>query len=255
MSTYTKNSHLISIVITYYKKKKFIAKTLNSIKAQIYKNYEIIFVYDNSDLSEIDFVKQKLSIFKKKKLLINSRNLGVARSRNKAMQHCKGDYLAFIDSDDLWKKNKLSYQIKIMEKYSSLFSFTSFDVIDERDKLLKKRIVDNDGNFPDLLKSNFIGLSTVMIHKKLYRKIMFPKLQTQEDFALWLKISREGHKLSHIKKSLSSWRKVKGSLSSSIFRKLIDAFLLYYIYQNKNFMYSIYSVLVLSFYKLKKEIF
>ena len=255
MLIYTKNNHLVSIVITYYKKKKFLAKTLNSIKSQIYKNYEIIFVYDDSDLSDIDFIKKKLSIFKKKKLLINTRNLGVAKSRNRGMKHCKGTYLAFIDSDDLWKRNKLSYQLEIMEKHSSLFSFTSYDVIDEKDKLLKKRKVDNDGNFSTLSKSNFIGLSTVMLHRKLYKKIMFPKLQTQEDFALWLKISREGYKLRHIKKSLSSWRKVGGSLSSSISRKLIDAFLLYYIYQNKNFVYSIYSVLVLSFYKLKKEIF
>ena len=54
------------------------------------------------------------------------------------MKHCRGTYLAFIDSDDLWKKNKLSHQLKIMEMYSSLFSFTSYDVIDEKDKLLKK---------------------------------------------------------------------------------------------------------------------
>ena len=255
MLTYTKNNCLVSIVITYYKKKKFLSKTLNSIKSQIYNNYEIIFVYDDPDLSDIHFVKKSLSIFKKKKLLVNSRNLGVAKSRNRAMKYCRGTYLAFIDSDDLWKKNKLSYQLNIMERYSSLFSFTSYDVIDEKDKLLKKREVNNDGNFSALIKSNFIGLSTVMIHRSLYKKIMFPKLQTQEDFALWLKISREGHKLRHIKKSLSCWRKSEGSLSSSISRRLIDAFLLYYIYLNKNFVYSIYSVLVLSFYKLKKEIF
>ena len=66
MLTYTKNNHLVSIVITYYKKKKFLAKTLNSIKSQFYKNYEIIFVYDDPDLSDVDFIKKKLSIFKKK---------------------------------------------------------------------------------------------------------------------------------------------------------------------------------------------
>ena len=104
------------------------------------------------------------------------------------------------------------------------------------------------------IKIYFIGLSTVMLHRKLYKKNNVSETSNPRGFfALWLKISREGYKLRHIKKSLSSWRKVGGSLSSSISRKLIDAFLLYYIYQNKNFVYSIYSVLVLSFYKLKKR--
>ena len=255
MLTSTKNNQLISIVITYFKKKKFISKTLNSIKQQFYQNFEIILVYDDPNLSDIDFIKKKLKIFKKKKLIINQKNLGVAESRNKAVKYCKGNYLAFLDADDLWKKNKLSYQLEIMRKNSILFSFTSYDVIDEKGKFLKKRKVDHDGDFLNLSKSNFIGLSTVMIHRKLYKKLMFPKLKTQEDLALWLKISKKGYKLKHIKKSLSFWRKVDGSLSSNIFRKVIDAFLLYYIYQNKNFVNSIFSVLVLSFNKLKKEIF
>ena len=255
MSMSIKNDQLISIVITYYKKKKFISKTLNSIKKQFYQNFEIILVYDDPNLSEIDFIKKKLKLFKKKRLIINQKNLGVARSRNKAIKFCKGNYLAFLDADDLWKKDKLSYQLEFMRKNSTLFSFTSYDVIDEKGKVLKKRKVEYDGNSSNLSKSNFIGLSTVMIHRKLYKKIMFPKLKTQEDLALWLRISKRGYILKHIKKSLSSWRKVDGSLSSNIFRKMIDAFLLYYIYQNKNFVYSIYSVLILSFNKLKKEIF
>lgn len=66
MLTSTKNNQLISIVITYYKKKKFISKTLNSIKEQFYQNFEIILVYDDPNLSDIDFIKKKLKVFKKK---------------------------------------------------------------------------------------------------------------------------------------------------------------------------------------------
>ena len=246
------NNILVSIVITYFKKKKFLIKTLNSIRKQNHKNYEIIFVYDDPNFSDLSFVRKCLKNFKKKKLIINSKNLGVAKSRNKALKFCKGTYLSFIDADDIWKKNKLSYQINQMKKNLSLFSFTSFGVINSQGIILGKRVVKKDGNYEDLYKSNFIGLSTVMIHQKLYKRISFPILKTQEDFGLWLKIAKDGYKLYHIKKILSYWRDSPNSLSSNVIRKLIDAFNLYYIYENKNFVFSIYSVLVLSLNKLKK---
>ena len=246
------NNILVSIVITYFKKKKFLIKTLNSIRKQNHKNYEIIFVYDDPNFSDLSFVKKCLQNFKKKKLIINSKNLGVAKSRNKAIKFCKGTYLSFIDADDIWKKNKLSYQINQMKKNLSLFSFTSFGVINSQGIILGKRVVKKDGNYEDLYKSNFIGLSTVMIHQKLYKRISFPILKTQEDLGLWLKIAKDGYKLYHIKKILSYWRNSPNSLSSNVIRKLIDAFNLYYIYENKNFVFSIYSVLVLSLNKLKK---
>ena len=105
-----KKKPLISIIISYYKKKVFLKKTINSILSQTYKNYELIFVYDDEDKKDLIYVKKLLSKFKKKKLIINNKNLGVAKSRNIAIKFSKGLYLAFIDSDDLWKNKKLSDQ-------------------------------------------------------------------------------------------------------------------------------------------------
>tara|TARA_B100001059_G_C17499481_1_gene410355 strand:+ start:32 stop:352 length:321 start_codon:yes stop_codon:yes gene_type:complete len=99
-----KKKPLISIIITYYKKKFFLPKTINSILKQTYKNYEIVFVYDDEDNKDLEYVNKLLLRFKKSKLIINKKNLGVANSRNIAIRYCKGSYLAFIDSDDLWKQ-------------------------------------------------------------------------------------------------------------------------------------------------------
>ena len=112
---------LVSIVITYFNKRKFIDKTLKSIFNQTYKNYELIFVYDDTNKKDLILIKKLLQKFKRKKLFINKYNLGVAKSRNKALRHCSGEYVAFIDSDDIWKKIKLSKQINFMVK-NSLFS-------------------------------------------------------------------------------------------------------------------------------------
>ena len=102
----------VSVIITYYNKKTYILKTINSILNQTYKNIEIIFVYDDSNQKDLEYIKRILNKFKNKKLIINKKNLGVAKSRNKALKFCKGSYIAFIDSDDIWKKIKLEFQIK-----------------------------------------------------------------------------------------------------------------------------------------------
>ena len=125
-----KKNPLVSVVITYFKKKNYIKKTLNSVFSQSYKNFELIFVYDDANISDFQFIKKLLFKFKKKKIIINKRNIGVSKSRNKALNYCNGQYIALIDSDDIWKKNKLNKQILFMEKNSTYFSFTSYNIID-----------------------------------------------------------------------------------------------------------------------------
>ena len=243
---------LVSIVITYFNKKKYINKTLNSIFSQSYKNFEIILVYDDVNLYDLKFVNYLMIKFKKKKIIVNKKNIGVSKSRNKALKYCKGKYIAFIDADDLWKSNKLYEQTQFMEKNLALFSFTSYDVVNIKGKLIKKKHVFNDPSYDQLSKKNIIGLSTVMINKKILNHIKFPDLKTQEDFALWLNLLKKGIKLSHIPTALSSWRLTKNSLSSNNLQKILDAFKLYYFYQKKNLTLSVYSVLVLGYNKIFK---
>ena len=245
-----KKKTLISIIITYYKKKTFLKKTIQSILSQSYKNYELIFVYDDEDKKDIKFINNILRKIKRKQILINKKNLGVAQSRNIAIKKSKGSYLAFIDSDDIWKKNKLLTQLNFMKKNACHFSFTSYGIINEKNDLIGIRKAILDANYNNLYNSNFIGLNTVMIHRKLVKRIIFPNLKTQEDFALWLKLARQGFELKHLKQTLSFWRKTKNSLSANVFQKLIDAFKLYYIYEKKNLIFSIYSVIILSYNKL-----
>ena len=162
----------------------------------------------------------------------------------------KGHYIAFLDSDDFWKKNKLHKQINFMEKNSLDFSFTAYDVLN--DNRLFKREVKTNYSYKDLLKKCDIGLSTVIISSKLLKFAKFPNLKTQEDYALWLKFIKNGVKSGGIKESLSVWRNTPNSLSSNIFQKLKDSFKIYYHYENKNFLASIFSVLILSINKIKK---
>ena len=131
-----KNKKLISIIIPYYKKKNFISKTIKSILNQSYKNFEIIIIYDDTDMSELHYLKKIIKVNKRFKIIINKQNLGVSKSRNKGIKKSKGKYIAFIDGDDIWKKEKLKTQFQFMEKNNYMISHTDYEIINETDKLI-----------------------------------------------------------------------------------------------------------------------
>ena len=112
-------------------------------------------VYDDENLYDLQLIQLLMVKFKKKKIIINKKNIGVSKSRNKALKYCKGKYIAFIDADDLWKSNKLYKQIQFMEKNLASFSFTSYDIINTKDKLIKKRHVYNDPSYGAIIKKEY----------------------------------------------------------------------------------------------------
>ena len=96
----------ISVVIPYFKKRIFFEKTIKSIVNQSYKNFEIILIYDDVNQNELICVKNVLKKIKNTKILVNKKSLGPGNSRNRGILKAKGDYIAFCDADDVWKKNK-----------------------------------------------------------------------------------------------------------------------------------------------------
>jgi len=243
----------VSVIIPYYKKKIFFLKTIKSIINQTYKNFEIIIVYDDPSRTDLEYINKIIKFNKKITLLINKENLGAGYSRNVGIKYSKGRYIAFLDADDVWHSKKLAIQMKFMKKYNVNFSHTSYKIIDEKDNLIGRQIAKPYISYSDLLKSCDIGLSTVLIKKKILKNKIFPKLKTKEDYSLWLKLAKK-NKIYGIKKVLSSWRRTKNSLSSSFFQKILDAHRVYYKFENINFFVSIFRLFILSIFSLFKRI-
>ncbi len=244
---------LVSIIIPYHKKKLFFSSTIKSIKNQISKNYEVIVIYDDKNLDELPFVKNQLKKIKNKKLIINKKVIGPGLSRNKGIKLAQGKYISFCDSDDTWKKNKLSYQIDFMIKNNLKFSHSNYHIIDFKGKRIGNFMTQKKINYENLLKSCDIGLSTVMIEKILLDKYKFCSLRTKEDYYLWLKLVRKLKNLNGINKYLVNWRSLENSLSSSKKQRIKDAYKLYNYYENYSGLLSVYYVLRLTFYSLLKK--
>jgi len=165
-----------------------------------------------------------------------------------------GKYIAFLDSDDYWKKNKLEKQISFMEKNNYKFTHTSYHIVNPNGLFVSRRIAKNFFTTEELLKSCDIGLSTVVLCRNLLNKnCLFPDLKTKEDFVLWLKILKNKIKIFAINEPLANWRNTEKSLSSSIFQKLKDAYKVYNYYMKFNGLKSIFFTLILSINFLKKK--
>ena len=238
----------------FYKKRKYFYRSFMSAVQQTYRNIEIIIIYDDKDKTDLIFLKKKIKKFKKYKIVNNPKNLGVSISRNKGIKISKGDYIAFLDCDDIWHKKKLDKQISFMEKYSLDISCTSFYILNEIKKIKSIRKVINEITYDNLIFGCDIGLSTVVAKKNIKKNLIFPNLKTQEDFCLWLNLLKNDVKFGSLDIPLTYWRKLPNSLSSNIIQKLKDCFKLFYYYQNMNFFRSFYQVLVVSFNKIRKNI-
>ena len=243
---------LVSIITPYYKKKKYIELTINSVLQQTYKNFELIIIYDDQNKEDLNLLKNLTKKDKRIKIYINKKNLGAGKSRNKGIQLSKGKFIAFLDADDCWHRNKLKKQIFFMKKSLVDISHTSYHIINSDNKIIGNRIAKNM-NHKLLLSSCDIGLSTVMLNKKLLtKKINFAIIKTKEDYVLWLKITLNNNTIYALKKNLTKWRKLKNSLSSSIFQKTKDGYYVYRHHLKYNFIKSIYSLLILSINSLNK---
>ena len=243
---------LISVIIPYYKKINFVSKAINSVLNQTYKNYEIILVYDDPNKSDLKLIKKKFNNISCIKYICNKKNFGVAYSRNLGIKYSKGNYCAFLDSDDTWKKNKLKKQINFMEKNQLDFSFTNYEKIINNKKILstsKKNII----KYEDLLTECPIGLSTVILKKKIIPSLLFPLTKTQEDLGAWLKLTKKKNYAYCFNQLLTIWNSTPNSLSKNTYQKFLDLYTILRIQEKINFIKTVFCILKISCNSIKRK--
>ena len=241
----------IAIILPNYNSSKFINNTIRSIINQTYKHWELIIVDDASDKK----TKKVLKNFEKKKkikIFYLKKNKGAAYCRNLGVRKSKSDYLAFIDSDDYWKKNKLKLQLFFMIKNKLKFSYTNYYALYEKNKKMKKIYCPNKFSYNEFIKNTSIVTRTVMVERNLVKNFKFSNTKICEDYHYKCLILKKIVNGFCLKNFLTVYRVHNDSLQNSNVRNIFWMWKINRDYNKLSFFENFISLLFISINSLKK---
>ena len=216
----SKKNPLVSVIVNCFNGEEFLYQSIKSILNQTYKKTEIIFFDNNSTDNSLKIIKKfnnkKIKIFKNS----TKKTFKLYKARNKAIDKAKGDFISFLDTDDTWNKNKLSSQISAFKKNPSINIFYSnYNLFFQNKKKTKKKsntILPSGFILQHLLNDYCIGINTLLINKKIFKKFRFDEnYNIIGDFDLLIKISSK-HKIVALQKPLANYRVHKNNFSKNI---------------------------------------
>lgn len=223
------NDPKVSVIMPAYNAARFVETAIRSVMAQTLTQWELLVLDDGSQDDTCAIVSCLAAEDPRIHLIPNEKNMGVAETRNRGFELCRGEYVALLDSDDLWLPEKLQQQVEKMERENADFSYCAYNIIDVDGNIAKSdyhvpQYVDFDG----LLRENVICCSTVMLRRELTKTHRFDEQYYHEDYILWLDLLRAGCKGVGCTDILAQWRFVANSRS---FDKLRSAQYRWQIYR------------------------
>ncbi len=240
---------LVSIITPTYNCAKFIGATIESVLNQTYQNFEMIIVDDASK----DNTEKVVKSFKDKRIkyIRLSKNSGPAVARNRAMEEARGKYMAFLDSDDLWKREKLEKQINFIKKNKYKIICSDYEQIDEEGNKLNKIIpCKKKVNYNGILLSCPVGNSTVFYDVSKLGKFKVPNIRKRNDDALWLQILKKEEYMYGQKEVLMEYRIRQNSVSSNKLSLIKYHWQLYREIEHLSIARSIFHIVVWGFIKV-----
>lgn len=235
---------LVSIVVPVYNAEKFLEETIKTVEDQTYSNWELIFVNDCTPDNSVQIIEKKINENNKIRLINLEKNSGAAIARNTGINAGNGRYIAFLDADDLWEKEKLEKQINFMKEKNCEFCFTGYEFANEDGIGNGKKVnVPQTINYKQALKNTTIWTSTVMFNvEKLGKElIQMPNVKRGQDTATWWKVLRKIEKAYGINEVLSYYRRTNESLSANKITALKRTWKLYRDVEHLNIFYSFYN--------------
>ena len=243
-----RNKDYIDIILPNYNSSKFLKQTLKSVLAQTYKNWRLIIIDDCSDYKTIDILKkyikdQRIKIFWLKK------NKGAGFCRNYAIKKTKSPYIAFIDSDDIWKKTKLEKQINFMTKNNYSFTYTYYETFGEKKKIIFPPL---KFNFSSFIHNTSIATSTMMVKRSEIENIKFTNTKICEDYFFKCKLLKKVNYAFCLNKFLTKYRIRSNSMQSSNIRNIFWIWKINRDFNKLSILNNLISIINISINSIKK---
>lgn len=251
-------NELVSIIVPVYNVKKYITATIESVLAQTYTNWELLLIENGSTDGTREFLEQYLQENQDDRIryVAMGENAGAAAARNYGMDLSSGRFVAFLDSDDLWQKEKLEHQVAFMKKHDAAFSFTGYEFADETGTGTGKVVyVPKTLCYKKALQNTTIFTSTVMFDtKKLSKDRLHMPLVKSEDTALWWRILRSGETAYGLQENLVLYRRIANSLSSNKIEAIRRIWNLYRNEEKLSIPFSIYNFCLWAWRAVKRRV-
>ena len=220
----------ISVIMPVYNAQKTLKTAINSVISQSFGDFELIVIDDCSKDASLEILKELAKNDQRIVVLENEKNIGVAKTRNHGISKASGEWIAFLDSDDMWREDKLEKQLSLLERNEgAIISYTA------------SAFMDNDGNpfdyvmeaevktnYNTLLKKNLLSCSSVMIKTEIMQKIEMPNDKMHEDYYVWLSVLKKTDYAYGLNEPLLIYRLSSNSKSSS---RLKSALMTYNTYR------------------------
>lgn len=236
------------IILPNYNSSNFLNQTLKSVINQSYKNWRLTIVDDASNIATKKILK-KFKNFKKINIIWLKRNRGAAYCRNLAIKKSNSRFLAFLDSDDVWNRNKLKYQINFMKKNKYDFTYTYYETFGEKNLRIIPPVKFDLSNF---LKNTSIATSTMIINRKKVKNFKFSDTEICEDYFYKCSILKKLKYAHCLKKFLTKYRIRRSSLQSNKFKNIYWIWKINKRFNKLNFFNNFISIFHISLNSFKK---
>lgn len=218
---------LVSVIMPAYNAEEYISEAVQSVMAQTYTNWELLILDDCSTDSTADKARCFSDLDPRITLYSNPKNIGVALTRNKGMALAKGSWVALLDSDDIWHKDKLEKQLVAAENTGADIVYCSYSLMDKNGEHLSDFIVPERTSYDDMLRKNVIGCSTVFMRSPILIHHHFSTEHYHEDYVLWLELLKSGYIAAASTDVLVDYRIADGSRSNDKLKSARNRWLIY----------------------------
>ena len=253
MEMEAKRTPLVSVIMPAYNAERYIEEAIDSVIAQTVSDWELLILDDGSTDKTREVAREYARKDARVQLLENEKNMGVARTRNRGLDLCRGDYVAFLDSDDYWKPVMLEKMIKRAEETGADIIYCSYAIVDEHgNPLCNDFMVPDSTDFESSIVRSVITCSTVLVTKKLAAENRFPVDMYHEDIAMWFRILQKGGTARGVEDVLSAYRQRADSRSAGKLASAVRRWPIYRKHLGLSVGKTVVTLARYGFYGLKK---
>lgn len=246
---------MVSVIIPVYNSQEYIEECIGSVLNQTFTEWELILIDDYSDDFSRKIIQKYAKLDARIKFYFYDNNVGAGIARNKGIEMAQNRFIAFLDSDDFWHKDKLELQINFMLLNNVGFSFTQFFELDKSNIATKIIIPPEIVSSFSLLFNNYIKTLTVIYDTKKTGKIYMPSYRKRQDWGMWFNLLKKSEKAHCLSIPLAFYRTSNNSLSKNKLQLLKENFNFYRNYFNKTVISSFVMMILFLIFHFYFKIF